>query len=90
MEFKLDNTKIQDGTVLLFGIRYPRMRDSDKVFTYVLLRAGGLCYVTGSGRVPIAAGWGAVDNWLNRDGRVVEWVKIVTDTKQLWPEVKGP
>ena len=93
--FTLDNAKVPNGTVLLFGISYPGMGQTDldtsrgrqtpKVFTYAMLKAGGLWYVTGTGRVPQAAGWGAVMNWLARDNRVVEWVKGTTEFKDLWP-----
>lgn len=81
---------VPNGTVLLVGVSYEgagqtdldtsRGRTAPKVFTYAMLKAGGLWYVTGSGKVPVAAGWGAVERWLSRDGRVVEWVK----TSQGW------
>jgi hypothetical protein len=93
--FKLDNSKVPNGTVLLFGISYPGMGQTDldttrgrqtpKVFTYAMLKAGGLWYVTGTGRVPQAAGWGAVMNWLERDNRVVEWVRAATTWADLYP-----
>lgn len=98
--FKLDNAKIPNGTILLMGISYDGMGQTDldttrgrqtpKVFTYALLKAGGVWYTTGSGRVPQAAGWGAVERWLDKDNRVVEWVKIVTATADLWPIVSSP
>lgn len=91
--FRLDNSKVPNGTVILMGIRYDRAPDDDldasrgrsnpKVYTYALLKSGGLWYVTGSGKVPVAAGWGAVNRWLERDGRVVEWVKAATE----WADV---
>lgn len=94
-EFTLDNSKVPNGTILLFGIEYPGMgqtdldttrgRETPKVFTYAMLKAGGLWYVTGTGRVPQAAGWGAVMNWLRRDGREVRWVKAATEMVELWP-----
>lgn len=83
--FRLDNAKIPNGTVLKMGISYPGMGQTDldttrgrhtpKVFTYVFLKAGNLWY--GTGKAPQAAGWGAVNRWLDRDGRVVEWVEVV-------------
>jgi len=84
MKFGFDSKKIDDDTVLLFGISYSGMSHS-RAFTYAMLKAGGLWYVTGSGRVPIAAGWLAVERWLERDGRLVEWVKILTEAEYLWP-----
>lgn len=93
--FTLDNAKVPNGTVLLFGIEYPGMGQTDrdttrgrstpKVFTYAMLKAGGLWYVTGTGKVPQAAGWGAVMNWLARDNRVVRWVRAATSWADLYP-----
>ena len=93
--FTLDNAKVPNGTVLLFGISYKGMGQTDldtsrgrqtpRVFTYAMLKAGGLWYVTGTGKVPQAASWGAVTRWLERDNRVVEWVKGTTEFKPLWP-----
>lgn len=98
--FKLDNSKIPNGAILLMGISYDGMGQTDldttrgrqtpKVFTYALLKAGGVWYTTGSGRVPQAAGWGAVERWLAKDNRVVEWVKVVTETADLWPVSPSP
>lgn len=93
--FKLDNTKVPNGTVILMGIRYEgssdrtdldttRGRQTPKVFTYALLKAGGLWYATGGPKAPQAAGWGAVNRWLERDGRIVEWVKVGTEWADLY------
>lgn len=102
VKFKLDSRAIPDGTILLFGICYigadpdgyqrPADKTKSKVYTYAMLKAGGFWYVTGGGKTPQAAGWGAVERWLERDGRVVEWVRHVTETGQLWPPVapQGP
>ena len=35
--------------------------------------------------MPQSAGWGAVENWLERDGRKLEWVKIVSDLADVYP-----
>ena len=92
--FKLDSRAVPDGTVLLFGIRYvgpdqegiARMPEEEaKVYTYAMIKAGGFWYVTGGGRTPQVAGWGAIERWLARDGREVAWVRHVTETVQLWP-----
>ena len=95
VKFKLDSRKVPNGTVLVFGIRYERTddepggdtrgRSNPTIYTYAMLKAGGLWYVTGSGKVPTAAGWGAIERWLERDGRVVEWVNAVAQTVTLWP-----
>jgi hypothetical protein len=92
--------KAPDGTLLIVGIRYdqaagaggPRSLESARsarpplIYTYAMLKASGLWYVTGgSGKVPTAAGWGAIQRWLDRDGRIVEWVKIVTETADVYP-----
>lgn len=87
-----------NGAVLVFGISYAGMGPSEgndanrgsaepKIYTYAMIKAGGLWYVTGSGRVPIAAGWGAVERWLERDGRTVEWVETVTDRLRIYPNL---
>ena len=83
-EFKLTSAKVPNGTVLLFGVRYEG-QTSEKVWTYAMLKAGGLWYVTGNGRVPVAAGWPAIERWLAKDGRVVEWVKAATGWDDLYP-----
>jgi hypothetical protein len=94
VKFKLDSRKVPDGTVLVFGISYDREPGAsarpEKVFTYAMLKAGGLWYVTGGGNVPSAAGWGAVERWLERDGRVVKWVNAVAQTVTLWPLPPSP
>jgi hypothetical protein len=98
VKFKLDNAKVPNGTVLLFGISYAGMGQTDldttrgrqtpKVFTYTMLKAGGMWYVSGTG--PQAAGWGAVTKWLERDNRVVEWVRVATEWAEVWPaKVEG-
>jgi hypothetical protein len=90
MVMEFDGRSRPDGTVLMFAISYEREPGADtgsnKAYTYVMVKAGGLWYVTGSGKVPSAAGWGAVEKWLDRDGRVVQWIKAATDWADLWPE----
>lgn len=93
-EFKLKSATVPNGTVLMFGIRYDRPAEDDldatrgmaqpKVYTFAMLKAGGLWYVTGTGRVPQAAGWPAIERWLAKDGKVVEWVKVVTGWSDLY------
>lgn len=97
--FKLGNLPIPNGTILTMGIRYEgtdepggdtRGRTNPKVYTYAMVKAGGLWYVTGSGKVPQAAGWGAIERWLGKDGRVVEWVRVVTEEAPLYPAPGAP
>lgn len=88
-----------NSSMLLMGISYAGMGQTDldttrgrqtpKVFTYAFLKAGNLWYATGGPKAPQAAGWAAVERWLEKDGRVVEWVKVVTQTADLWPVVSS-
>lgn len=96
MEFQLDTASVPEGTVLLFGIRYAgpdqegisrEPAEEAKVYTYAMIKAGGFWYVTGGGRTPQAAGWGAVQRWLSKDNRQVVYVKMATSFDQLWPRV---
>jgi hypothetical protein len=78
-----------NGSMLLLGVSYAAM-ETGKIWTYVLLKAGGLWYSTGTG--PQAAGWGAVERWLGRSDRHLEFVEVVTGTERLWtrkPEISG-
>jgi hypothetical protein len=84
---KFDARSALDNTVLMFGITYP---NSSKTYSYVMVKAGGLWYVTGSGKVPVAAGWGAIEKWLEREDRQVQWIKAATDWANLWPEPVNP
>lgn len=81
-----------DTREMLQGVNYrsepggdTRGRTNPKVFTYAALKAGGLWYLTGAGKAPQAAGWPAVERWLERDGRVVEWVKMAGEARTIWP-----
>lgn len=89
MKFTLDDSQVPDGTVLLFGVRYvdseTGSRASSKVFEYAALKAGGRWYLTGTGRVPQDAGWGAVARWLDDPTREVVSVRTVTGTVEVWP-----
>ena len=90
MRFTLDDSQVPDGTILVFGIRYVNLDDGwpwnpSKVFEYVGLKAGGRWYLTGTGRVPQDAGWGAVARWLDDPTREVVSVRTVTGTAQLYP-----
>lgn len=75
---------VPDRTVLLIGIRYEG-QTSDKVWEYAWLKAGGLWYGTGNGRVPTAAGWGAVERWLAADGRRVLYVDHLSPSARIFP-----
>ena len=85
MEFNLDTARVAEGTVMLFGIRYPGSNEG-RVYTYTMIKAGGMWYVSGGARAPQAAGWDAVKNWLAKDGRQVVYVKVATEFRQLWPK----
>lgn len=94
VKFTMDSKILPEGTILLFGLRYVGAYsngdvrtpgEESKVYTYAMLKAGGFWYATGGGRTPQIAGWGAVERWLEKDGRVVEWVRVVTETAQIWP-----
>ncbi len=85
MKFQMPRTEeFANGVVLLLGIQYP---NSPTTYTYVLLKAKGAWYATGSG--PSAAGWGAILRWLERDDRELAWMKIVTETADLVPMPDG-
>lgn len=73
-----------EGTVLLLGVQYAGMSPK-KVFTYAMLLAGEQWYLTGgTGKVPTAASGPAVLRWLQRDGRELVSVQVVTETKPVW------
>lgn len=80
--FKLDDSQVRDGTVLTLGIQYEG-QTTDKVWTYAVLKAGGLWYATGNG--PVSASWSAINRWLGKDGRIVLWVKVATEWADLYP-----
>jgi hypothetical protein len=73
-----------DATILILGITYPGMNNG-KVFSYVFVKAGGYWYGTGTGKVPQAAGWGAVERWLADPSRTLVSVSVVTETAPVWP-----
>lgn len=81
MKFKMD-PKMPDSTILVVRLVYEG-QTSDRVWTYVLLKAGGQWYTTGTGKVPQAAGWGAVERWL-ADGRRVLSIDAVTGSERIY------
>ena len=82
----VDSNSVPDNSVLLLGICYSPELAAGKptVYTYALLKAKGRWYTSG-GKGPQAAGWLAVERWLERDGREVLWMDVVTATRRLWP-----
>lgn len=97
MRFTLDDRQVADGTILILGIRYVDPDNQNgpgasrsKVFTYAALKAGGRWYLTGTGRVPQDAGWGAVARWLDDPTREVVFVDTVTETARLYPAPNPP
>lgn len=92
MSWTMDPRKLPNGTVLFLGVSYGGARTADtrgrtepKIYTYVALKQAGVWFFSGSGKVPQAAGWGAVERWLERDGRKLEWVKIVSALEDVYP-----
>ena len=89
----LPGIKVPNGAILVVSIRYAgqnpssdtRGRTSPKTYDYAMMKAGGLWYVTGAGRSPQAATWTAVERWLEKDGREVVRVEIVTGIQRIWP-----
>lgn len=77
---RLDDT-FKDHTVLLMIIKYG---DHPKQWTYTALRAGGLWYLSGGGKAPQMAQWGAVKRWLTQSGRQLVRVELVTRTETIW------
>lgn len=96
----MDGSEPPNGTLLVMGIVYDNLdapspdetrgRTEPKVFTYAALKMAGLWHFTGSGQVPQSAGWGAVERWLGKNGRRVVWVRLVTQTALIWPEIQEP
>lgn len=78
--FEMADT-FSDNTILVVTLRYG---DHPKLWTYVLLKAGGLWYATGGGKAPQMAGWGAVKRWLSQSGRNVQHVIQMDHGVLLW------
>jgi hypothetical protein len=85
-----------NGTVLVLAVAYlpgdepggeTRGRDKPVTYTYAALKTGGLWYLTGSGQVPTAAGWGAVERWLGRQNRKLVHVDHMIRNVRLWDEL---
>lgn len=99
MVFNLNSSQVPNGSVILLGIRYDSRQDdpdaqrgraNPKVFTYAALKTGGLWYLTGSGKVPTAAGWQAVLRWLAKEGRTVVWARVATGFTEFYsPPIEG-
>lgn len=81
VKIAVDPRTMPDGSVLSLGVRYEG-QTSGKVWTYLALKTGGRWFLTGSG--PSDAGWGAVERWLERDGRVLVHVDRLTRDVRLW------
>lgn len=87
MLFDLETARVPEGTVLLIGAQYRNSETGQlypKIWTYAALKAGGRWYLTGTGKVPQDAGWGAVKRWLASHGREVVWIKMATELETLW------
>jgi hypothetical protein len=75
---------IPNGTTFRLGIQYRTGDRASKMFDYILLKAGGYWYMTGTG-VPQMAGWGAIERWLRRDGRTLVSVDLLSYHQRVWP-----
>jgi hypothetical protein len=83
IQFKLNDQDVADGTVLVISVQYPGS-NSGRAYDYAAMKAGGRWYVTGTGKTPQDAGWGAVARWLTEQGRVVTRVRVATRLEPLW------
>jgi len=83
----LNPRTMPDGVILILNVRYssPDGPVNGTIYSHAALKSGGFWYLTGS-RAPQVAGWGAVERWLERDGRDLHSVKIMIGTKTIWPE----
>lgn len=87
MLFDLETARVPEGTVLLIGAQYRNSETGElhpKIWTYAALKVGGRWYLTGTGKVPQDAGWGAVKRWLASHGREVVWIKMATELETLY------
>lgn len=88
VKMSLPPRTMPDGVVLILNVRYKPSEEGDRVnptiYAHAALKSRGYWYVTGSG--PQAAGWGAVESWLQRRGRELVSVEIQTGTRTIWPE----
>jgi hypothetical protein len=82
-----------DGTVWLMGVQYrsPDMEPEarEKVFEYAWIKANGLWFGSGSGKVPQAAGWGAVQRWLGERNRRLVWLRLMVQDVVVY-DATGP
>lgn len=77
---RIDDT-FTNHTILVMVIKYG---DHPKQWTYTALKAGGLWYLSGGGKTPQMATWGAVKRWLMQSGRQLIRVELVTRTETIW------
>ena len=92
MTVNFNPRQLPNGTVLVLGVRYLPYGSEPgggslrpNVYTYAALKTAGLWYLTGSGRVPTAAGWGAVESWLARDNRQLLFVDQFPEAgERIW------
>lgn len=92
VKLPIDPRTMPDGTILVFHIRYldEGGAPAGPTYSYVLSKVAGSWYGTGTGRVPQAAGWRAVENWLDDPRRKVERVELVTSQQTIWPPEARP
>lgn len=90
-----DPRKMPTGSILVLAVRYTddeptedtRGRTNPKVYEYAFIKAAGVWHGSGSGKVPQAAGWGAIERWLERDGRDLVRIDMVTGQTGIWPPI---
>jgi hypothetical protein len=91
VKLPIDPRTMPDGVILALSVRYaPEEGDraNPTIYTHAAIKSAGFWYLTGS-RAPQAAGWGAVERWLERDRRELVRVEIATGSRSLWPEPVG-
>lgn len=82
VKMALNPRTMPDGVVLILSVRYEN-QTTDKIWAHAALKSGGRWFLTGS--APNDAGWTAVENWLERDGRQLVRIEILTQARSIWP-----
>ena len=90
VKMPIDPRTMPDGVVLVLSVCY-RPNEGEKpnptIYEHAAIKSKGFWHLTGSG--PSAAGWGAVERWLERDNRELIRIEIQTGTKTIWPEAES-
>jgi hypothetical protein len=83
MPYGIEKEDLAEGVTLLLGVSY-QGSNSGRVYTYAGVNVAGRWYFSGLGRTPQDAGWAAVERWLESDGRIVQWIRKVTETEMIY------